>query len=409
MIIFPPIAEQLIEERVKNLLGLKKEEVLSVKEYKKLALNVKTLSDFFTKKQEERPDYYLNNKLLMAAYMGYFVPSNLMKIEKPLSELFQHGDIITGDEISFLDLGSGPGTASAGFIHFLFEKILPERELKGLSITAADRVKENLGEAQSFLGDLFQRYQSSRSHREHISFKLNTAKMDLHHLQKTSLGGKRYDVVVMSNSLVETEGGEAGIEERYAMIEFIAGQYMKRDGSLIIIEPALRDSSRDLLMLRDEIGRRGKLNVYSPCLDSGPCQALVNKKDWCHEGYSWQPPAIVKEIDKRTAFEKTSLKFSYLVLRQDGFSINDLFCDKEDETLRVVSDLMSTKGEKRVFVCGKRGRVQLGRLNRDKSEANADFDNIKRGDVISVEGLNIKGTLLRVGPESRLNLLPFKE
>ncbi|MDH3973924.1 MAG: hypothetical protein OEV42_06555 [Deltaproteobacteria bacterium] len=410
MLTFPSIAEQLIEERVKNLLGLKKEDPLSAREFKKLALKVKELSDYFTKRQDARPDDYLRDSLLMAAYMAYFVPANLLKIEIPLVELFLHPRLkARTEEISLLDLGSGPGTASAGFINFFFQHLAVKGEIKGVSIKVADRVKENLHEAQVFLKELWRRYESFYSEEGHFNFSLTAVKVDLHQMAPDSPGMRKYDLVVMSNSLVETGEGDGRIDCRMTMIENIAERYLKKEGALLIIEPALRDASRDLLRMRDEIIKKGELTLYSPCLDSGPCLALENKKDWCHEVYGWQPPKIVEEIDKRTAFEKSSLKFSCLVIRKDGLSLRDLFRDGKDETFRVVSDLLVMKGEKRVFLCGHRGRIQLGRLNRDKSEKNGHFDDLRRGDIVQIKGVYAKGSLLRIGRESCFKILSFKD
>jgi len=408
MITFPLIAEQVIETRVKSLLGLKKEDSLGTKELNNLAIKVKTLSDYFTKSQDDRPDYYLNDKLLMAAYMAYFVPSNLLKIETPLTELLLHPDIkMSSDEISFLDLGSGPGTASAGFIDFFFTRLAQKKEVKSISITAVDRVKENLLEAELFLNTLWERYLLKCFMKSDLDFKLNTLKLDLHQMQGSGLN-KKYDFVVMSNSLVETGEGKEKYEKRMAMIEFIVEKCLKENGSLIIIEPALRDSSRDLLMLRDSIIKNENRTIYSPCIDPGPCGALENIKDWCHEGYRWQPPQIVEEIDKRTAFEKRSLKFSYLLIRKDGLSLRDLIGDRNDEKFRVVSDLMIMKGDKRVFLCGNEGRFQVGRLDRDKTGANALFEELGRGDIVEIKGLKKKGKLVRVGKEAKVTKLFFR-
>ncbi len=61
---------------------------------------------------------------------------------------------------------------------------------------------------------------------------------------------------------------------------------------------------------------------------------------------------------------------------------------------------MLNKGEKRVFLCGETGRAEVIRLNRDRSENNSYFDEIKRGDFVEVEGIYKKGTLLRAGRET---------
>ena len=61
---FPEIAEDVIESRVRKLLGLKKGVPISQAELKALALKVVLLSDYFTKRPGDRPDCYLGDSYL---------------------------------------------------------------------------------------------------------------------------------------------------------------------------------------------------------------------------------------------------------------------------------------------------------------------------------------------------------
>lgn len=407
---FPNIAEGVIESRVRTLLGLKKDIPLPQAELKKLALKVVLLSDYFTKRPDDRPDYYLGDNSLMAAYVAYFVPSNLTKIERPLSEIFLHPEMEIGssDELSILDLGCGPGTASAGFMDFFFRNLCWNKEEMTLSITALDRVEANLKEAGSLLRELWDAYRSVYTGASDLNLEINSINADLLKLTGRSTTQKRHDLIVISNSLVETAGGAAGIERRRELIEFLASDYLKEKGSIIIIEPALKDASRDLLMLRDSIIREGRINLYSPCLTKGPCGALDSSKDWCHEADEWEAPRLVMELDRLTGFNKSRLNYSYLVLRKDGLSLADMLSNTLDDTFKenkgeifkVVSDLMKEKGKLKLFVCGKEGRVLIERLDRDRSESNILFDNLRRGEIVKFAPLYKKGELFRLGKES---------
>lgn len=404
---FPDIAEDVIESRVRTLLGLKKGTALGQAKLKALALKVVQLSDYFTKRQGDRPDYYLDDSSLMAAYVAYFLPSNLTKIERPLSEIFLHPDMEIGlkGELSILDLGCGPGTASAGFMDFFFRNLCLNREEIKLSITALDRVEANLREAGFLLRDLWDAYRSVYTGGCALSLEINVINADLLQLSGRSTTQKKHDLVVLSNSLVETATGAASIERRRELIELLASDYLKETGSIIIIEPALKDASRDLLMLRDAIIREGSLNLYSPCLTTGPCGALDSSKDWCHEADEWEAPKIVRELDRLTGFNKSRLNYSYLVLRKDGLSLDDMFSENTGEVFKVVSDLMKEKGKLKIFVCGKQGRLLLERLDRDRSESNILFDSLRRGEIIEVNPLHKKGQLFRLSKESALKKL----
>jgi ribosomal protein RSM22 (predicted rRNA methylase) len=402
MTAFPNIAENVIESRVRHLLGLKKDLPLTQSELKALALNVVELSDYFTKRPGDRPDYYLGDSSLMAAYVAYFVPSNLTKIKRPLSEIFSHPDVQMGSnsEISILDLGCGPGTASAGFMDFFFENLCESREKVNLSITALDRIEANLKEAGPLLRELWDAYTFSYKGGCALSLKINTINADLLQLRRGSTTQKRHDLILISNSLIETAAGAGSIDNRRAFIESLASDYLKEDGSIIIIEPALKGSSRDLLMLRDSVIKEGKVNIYSPCLSNAPCGALDSAKDWCHEADEWEAPEIVSKLDRLTGFNKSRLNYSYLVLRKDGLSLSDIFMKSKGEALKVVSDLMKEKGKLKLFVCGKKGRTLLERLDRDRSESNMVFENLKRGEIVEVNSLQEKRQLLRLIKES---------
>jgi hypothetical protein len=138
-------------------------------------------------------------------------------------------------------------------------------------------------------------------------------------------------------------------------------------------------------------------NVYSPCLFSGKCPVLANPRDWCHEDIPWDPPALVKEIDKVTGLHKDSLKFSYLVLRKDGLSLSDVL---GRNIFRVVSEPLVSKGKREFFVCGAAGRRLVTRLDKDTTPANELFGALQRGTVVHFERLIDEGKRFKVGKET---------
>ena len=153
------------------------------------------------------------------------------------------------------------------------------------------------------------------------------------------------------------------------------------DGTLVVIEPALRETSRALLAVRDQLLAAG-LHVVAPCFFSGPCPALLRERDWCHDS---APDATGRRID-----------FSYLVVRTAGVPAPAGAVSR----FRVVSDPLPEKGRLRVFGCGDDGRHALVRLDRHAAPANADLDRVVRGDVVQVARTTYAGDGLRVGPEA---------
>jgi ribosomal protein RSM22 (predicted rRNA methylase) len=147
-------------------------------------------------------------------------------------------------------------------------------------------------------------------------------------------------------------------------------------GVLILIEPALRETSRELLAVRDQVLSAG-LQVVAPCFWTGPCPALALERDWCH--------------DAAPVRSKPRVDFSYLVLGAEPIPPSPTLC-------RVVSDPMPEKGRLRLFVCGPQGRHPLIRLSRYRARENAAFDRAKRGDSISISGAEQAADGLRVTP-----------
>ncbi len=85
------------------------------------------------------------------------------------------------------------------------------------------------------------------------------------------------------------------------------------DGAVIILEPALRETSRALHELRDAVLARGAAHVFAPCTRVGtPCPALADPNDWCHEDRLVKLPPATAELARVTNLRDGDLKFSYL-------------------------------------------------------------------------------------------------
>ena len=163
-------------------------------------------------------------------------------------------------------------------------------------------------------------------------------------------------------------------------------------GTVVILEPALRETSRELLAVRDQLVAGG-LHVLAPCLWQGPCPALARERDWCHD-VNYEPPPVIGQRPRR-------VDFAYLALRTTGEPSQD------QSLFRVVSDRLEEKGRLRLYGCGPAGRHPLVRLDRHHAESNAAFAEAERGDLIRVGDTTIAGDGLRVGPDSTVIRSPL--
>ncbi|HUI67479.1 MAG TPA: small ribosomal subunit Rsm22 family protein [Nitrospirota bacterium] len=349
-----------------------------------LAADVARLSKLLTKERESLPAAYLKDARLRKAYLSYYLPSNIPKIHLPFKELSLHPKgMLAKEHLRIIDIGAGPGSAMLGVMEF-FARL---GKSPFLEFTAVDHVAENLKDAAT----LYASYQG----RSGLDASLHTVKTNIEKVQPHLNG--HYDLIILSNVLNELfHHNEEKTAKRVDILHQILRRFLDDDGSLIVIEPALRDTSREMLLVRDGLVAQG-FHVYSPCLMNENCPALVNPKDWCHEDVPWEPPALIQEIDELAGFRKDSLKFSYLVLRKDGLSLADVY---GADAFRIVSEPLVSKGKIEFYLCGKGGRRLIARLDKDKSPANDAFKALKRGDIVSFQELRDEGKRYRAGKDT---------
>jgi ribosomal protein RSM22 (predicted rRNA methylase) len=351
-----------------------------------LADDVARLSRLLTKERGSLPAAYLRDPGLRKAYLTYFLPPNLDKVGVPLRELSLHpSKLLEREQLQVLDLGSGPGTAILGIRRFFARN----GDRIRLECTAVDQVGENLKEAEV----LFREQGGVAG----VPAGLTTVRSGIEAIAEHS--GGPFDIIVLSNVLNELYiREEDGVSKRTALVGRILEHLLAPDGSCIIIEPALRETSRDLLMVRDGIVDAG-FHVYSPCLVQGHCPALVNPKDWCHEDRPWDPPDVIKEIDSHIGLRKDSLKFSYVVLRKDGRTLAGV-CGPD--AYRVVSEPIISKGKRELYLCGRAGRHIAARQDKDAVPGNEAFASLERGDVVRIDGLILENNRFKITKDAKV-------
>lgn len=335
------------------------------------------LSHLFTKNRQEIDKRYLDDPALLSAYLQYFLPVNLAKIRCILEELPRDGTRRQEDRpLQVLDVGAGPGTASLAVLEWWLDHGRNPSELK---VIALDHSRSALSVARRLWQVVAETRQATGA-----TFDVHLVDLERQTEVQRALAAcaGQTDLILVGNVLNESFANDRDPVGRRVKVIAPLLQHLVDVGSLIIVEPALREPTRALHALRDRVVGAGLATVYSPCLHDHACPALLHPEDWCHEERHWQPPASVVAMDREVGFIKDALKFSYLVLRKDGRTI----VPRGPNLIRVVSEQRRFKGELRVWGCGETGRREIGRLDRERAETNAGFDQGDRGTIVRIEG-----------------------
>jgi SAM-dependent methyltransferase len=340
---------------------------LTPQEVREVAAGVKQLSMGLTRERQLAGARYMDDPRLLGAYLLFYWPVSYAQARQALGELPHRPR-------SVLDLGSGPGPLAFAAM-----------DAGAAEVTAADRSKPALTLARALAAEAGEAL----------------ATRDWDPLKKSPLPEGQFDLITMGHVLNELYGtGDPATNPRAALLEGIL-ERVKKNGSLLILEPALRETSRGLLKVRDVLVAKGYA-VRAPCMFRGPCQALVKESDWCHAERAWPMPRVVEELARAASLHKESLKMSYLILAPKGEAWAE---PPHGRLFRIVSESLEGKGRQRYMGCGPEGRVGLALQERHKNEQNAPFFKLNRGDVISVTETEPKGDGLGLSDKSEVRVV----
>ncbi len=358
-----------------------------------LTRGVLRLSEIFTRDHSGLGTNYLENLTLRRAYLAYYVPVNLAKVQMLLAELQPLLATHKGEEFRVLDVGGGPGTGALALLDWAYTTSTPPPE--ALRLTVMDRSPAVLGVCR----ELWQSYLAEVPECRPLPFKTIECNLERAvplEAQAGSVDG--YHLIVVQNVLSELHRGSPdAVGKRTALVAKLVS-LLAQDGSLMLIEPALRGTSRELHEVRNALLANHECSVYSPCLHDEGCPALVKPDDWCHEERNWKRPAWIERIDEAVGFIKDALKFSYTVFRKDGKTL----VPRNPSYHRVVSELRAMKGEKRVWLCDAVGRSEVGRQDKDRSPSNASFEEFHRGAIVKISEIVRKERNGRLSPVGRI-------
>ena len=367
---------------------LDKVEESDVHTLENLHRNASVLSDHFTLKRDKGfPDYFKKPGHLLA-YGVYFHPQSWIRARFPLLELvgargWELPSVDSKEPFRILDVGAGPGSVGLSLLQ-LIQALSPGLRV---DLTAVDHSPHAL--------DVLRRCHSELRSELWPDSSLRTNAKNMRFRSSLFYGGKeRFDLVVLGFSLNEFCKGME-VEEVASFLEEAANRLLKRRGMMIILEPALQETSNAMSQLGELLSNQNDLHYWGPYLHGGHCPLLAQGKYWNHEVRSWSPPDSLEYLNRRMHRRIHEVKFSYLCLSRIA---SDKKFPETPEVFRLVSPMSRMKGH--FLMSGVAGdgqahtyELQFRGLTHEQKRM---MRNMQRGDLLKVQNLEPSGDHLRV-------------
>lgn len=309
------------------------------------------------------------DKRTLLARAAFFWPRDLPKVFGPLDELRTAGLAPDKPTLRVLDVGAGLGATSFGVARWLRLRKLPVHRLEVVALehnTAALRLFQAFVHAFADLPDEF------------VPITVEARAEDLRSLRSN----EKFDLITFGFVLNELflELPDLERAERRAGILVDASQRLAPGGAIVLLEPALRETARELMLLRDVLVERSAAPfVVAPCLHDLGCPMLPSERDWCHQELAYALPPALAEVARAASLRYEGLSYASLVLA------NTARPARPAHSYRVVSDRLASKGKLEVYGCSDAGYTRLTRLDKHESDTNEPFTGVRRGDVLTVD------------------------
>ncbi len=339
---------------------------LSPQEVKDVGAGVKELSLGLTRERQLAGAKYMDDPKLLGAYLLFYWPVSYAQSRQALGELPKPR--------STLDLGSGPGPVG-----------LAALDAGASEVICADRSKPAIELARQ------------------LALEANEALTVREWSPERPMPDGPFDLITMGHVVNELFGlpTQPGVIQKRADLLEKVMEKLRPNGTLLIIDPALRETSRALLQVRDLLVQRG-YPIRAPCFFRGNCPALLKESDWCHAERKWRPPQLVEQLGKVAGIHKDTLKMSYLAV---GSKVKAWHFPPEGRVFRIVSERLEGKGRARFMGCGPEGRMGLALQERHENDDNRAFFELDRGDVIRVTETEPRGDGISLTEKSKVEMI----
>jgi ribosomal protein RSM22 (predicted rRNA methylase) len=270
--------------------------------------------------RRERPANYLNLEAYLNAYLAYYFPLHLPELYWILDQGKKRKFEFAPKRV--LDVGCGPGTLTLSMLLWLNkEKIASPEE-----IVLWDQSERAL----KFAKDRIKKISTSRVRFETV------------HLPSVPREEK-FDLILMGHLLNEWGAGPRFRDKKLALIKQLSN-LLTDEGSLIIIEPPLREPTLDLMALRDRLIEN--FTIVAPCPQSNAgCPMLRDALGWCYA----QPPRHLFKEAGFTEYDSKIEKLIHINMTHQSFSY--LWITRKKAELKNVTIAVTDKKSPRHSLC----------------------------------------------------------
>ena len=242
------------------------------------------------------------------------------------------------DELVIADFGSGPLSATVGFlsaIEYLFQvqqRLAMPKKIKIFAIERSEKIflaGKELLEKAILQKDFFQ----------------------IERITSVEKLPSNIDIALAANVF-----NEIPVKHRLFNMNNLFAK-LNLNGLFLIVEPGQEVHSNALGQLRDQFLENAEFcEIISPCSHKNACplSSSSHRTDWCWFRHGWQPPEALKEVEKFSKIDHHFLNFSYLFLAK---SQTKAF---EPYYARVVSDKLTVHLEKKNVLDYFRNNIEEG-------------------------------------------------
>lgn len=211
----------------------------------------------------------------------------------------------------------------------------------------------------------------------------------------------KFDLIILGHCLEELFPSTAkGWTEKQQ--QFISGliSRLTPHGMLLIVEDSYKEANHRVLHLRDKLVHAG-VPVQAPCVWKGECVALKSN-DLCYAQRPMDKPYLIKEIQRAAGINLSSLKMTYLIVRNPEAGWPKL---PEEPLYRIISPPIETQYGKRFYLCGTDGKKILGSRLQEFPQESRAFEYLKRGELIHIADAFEKSSALDVIEGTKLRVV----